>query len=236
MSHAISATAQNSRPLQIAFAFALTFTYFIVEVIGGVLTGSLALLADAAHMLTDVGGLGLALFAGWMSRKAASPARTYGYYRVEILAAAANALVLFAVSFWILYEAWQRFQAPPAVSSVPMLAIAVVGLAALTVVSSWLLVHTVLALHYAHVSYHVAEEARGKPPDAGLIFPATPQPDFLDFAYFSFVIGMTFQVSDVQITSRRLRRIVLLHGLLSFWFNTVIFALSINLASSLFQK
>ena len=127
MSHALSATAQHRRPLQIAFA--LTFTYFIVEVIGGLLTGSLALLADAAHMLTDVGGLGLALFAGWMSRKAASPARTYGYYRVEILAAAANALVLFAVSFWILYEAWQRFQAPPAVSSGPMMAIAVVGLA-----------------------------------------------------------------------------------------------------------
>lgn len=111
-----------------------------------------------------------------------------------------------------------------------------VGLAALTVVSSWLLVHTVLALHYAHVSYHIAEEGGGKSPDAGLIFPATPHPEFLDFAYFSFVIGMTFQVSDVQITSRRLRRLVLLHSLLSFWFNTIIIALSINLASSLFQK
>ena len=111
-----------------------------------------------------------------------------------------------------------------------------VGLAALTVVSSWLLVHTVLALHYAHLCYHIAEEARENPPDSGLIFPATPQPDFLDFAYFSFVIGMTFQVSDVQITSRRIRRIVLLHGLLSFGFNTVILALSLNLASSLFQK
>lgn len=111
-----------------------------------------------------------------------------------------------------------------------------VGLATLTVISSWLLVHTVLALHYAHVSYHLAEDGRGKSPDAGLVFPATPQPDFLDFAYFSFVIGMTFQVSDVQITSRRIRRIVLLHGLLSFGFNTVILALSLNLASSLFQK
>jgi uncharacterized membrane protein len=108
-----------------------------------------------------------------------------------------------------------------------------VALAALTVVSSWLLVHTVLALHYAHICYHLAEESPEKPPDVGVVFPNEPQPDFLDFAYFSFVIGMTCQVSDVQITSRRIRRIALLHGLLSFGFNTVIVALSLNLASTL---
>lgn len=108
-----------------------------------------------------------------------------------------------------------------------------VALAALTVVSSWLLVHTVLALHYAHISYHIAQAANDTPPDLGLIFPNEPQPDFLDFAYFSFVIGMTCQTSDVQITSRRLRRIALLHGLLSFGFNTVILAFSLNLAAAL---
>jgi cobalt-zinc-cadmium efflux system protein len=108
--------------------FALTFGYFIVEVIGGLVTGSLALLADAAHMLTDVAGLALALFASWMSSKPATPARTYGYYRVEILAALINAVVLFGLSFWIMYEAWQRFRDPPSVSSVPMLAVASVGL------------------------------------------------------------------------------------------------------------
>lgn len=84
-----------------------------------------------------------------------------------------------------------------------------VALAALTVVSSWLLVHTVLALHYAHICYHLAEESQEKPPNLGLVFPREPQPDFLDFAYFSFVIGMTCQVSDVQVTARRIRRIVL---------------------------
>lgn len=108
-----------------------------------------------------------------------------------------------------------------------------VALAALTVVSSWLLVHTVLALHYAHISYHIAEKSPEKPPSVGVVFPNEPQPDFLDFAYFSFVIGMTCQVSDVQITSRHIRRIALLHGLLSFGFNTVILALSLNLASAL---
>lgn len=108
-----------------------------------------------------------------------------------------------------------------------------VPLAVLTVAASWLLVHTMLALHYAYICYHLAKESREKSPDAGLIFPKEPQPDFLDFAYFSFVIGMTCQVSDVQITSRRIRRLVLLHGMLSFGFNTVILALTLNLASAL---
>lgn len=108
-----------------------------------------------------------------------------------------------------------------------------VALAALTVVSSWLLVHTMLALHYTHVFYHTSEGTPEKAQGVGVVFPSEKQPDFLDFAYFSFVIGMTCQVSDVQVTSRRIRRIVLWHSLLSFAFNTVILALSLNLASSL---
>jgi cobalt-zinc-cadmium efflux system protein len=122
-----SATPKNRRGLQITFA--LTLAYFIVEVVGGILTNSLALLADAAHMLTDVFGLGLALFATWIGQKPATPEKTYGYYRVEILAALANAVVLFLISFYILYEAYRRFEAPPEVASVPMLFIAVIGLA-----------------------------------------------------------------------------------------------------------
>lgn len=122
----LSSGAQHRRALQITFW--LTFTYFIVEIIGGVLTNSLALLADAAHMLTDVAGLGLALFATWMSQRPANPQKTYGYYRVEILSALANAVVLFLISFYILYEAYRRFQEPPEVASLSMLAIASVGL------------------------------------------------------------------------------------------------------------
>lgn len=122
----ISATAQNRRALQITFA--LTFSYFIVEVVGGIFTNSLALLADAAHMLTDVGGLALALFATWIGQKPATPQKTYGYYRVEILAALTNAVVLFFISFYILYEAYYRFKSPPEVASLPMMIIAVVGL------------------------------------------------------------------------------------------------------------
>jgi cobalt-zinc-cadmium efflux system protein len=122
----LSVTAQNRRALIITFA--LTLSYFIIEVVGGFLTNSLALLADAAHMLTDVFGLGLALFATWISQKPATPEKTYGYYRFEILAAAANAVVLFFISFYILYEAYRRFREPPAVARLPMILIAVVGL------------------------------------------------------------------------------------------------------------
>jgi cobalt-zinc-cadmium efflux system protein len=132
----ISATAQNRRGLQITFA--LTLAYFIVEVVGGILTNSLALLADAAHMLTDVFGLGLALFASWISQKPATPEKTYGYYRFEILAALANGVVLFFISFYILYEAYYRFKSPPEAASLPMMMIAVVGLV-INLVGFWIL-------------------------------------------------------------------------------------------------
>ena len=123
----LSASAQHRRALMVTFG--LTFAYFVIEVVGGLLTNSLALLADAAHMLTDVGGLGLALFAIWITQRPANPAKTYGYYRVEILAALANALILFLVSFYILYEAYRRFQDPPQVNSLPMMIVAAFGLA-----------------------------------------------------------------------------------------------------------
>jgi uncharacterized membrane protein len=106
-------------------------------------------------------------------------------------------------------------------------------LAAGTVVCSWFLVHTVFTMHYAHTYYRQAKTVGGLEKGHGLQFPGSREPDFLDFAYFSFVIGMTFQVSDVQISSRRLRRLALVHGMLSFAFNTVILAFAINLVSGL---
>lgn len=103
-----------------------------------------------------------------------------------------------------------------------------------TVVSSWALIHTVFALRYAHVYYGQKDASSQKNEKTALQFPDETDPDYLDFAYFSFVIGMTCQVSDVQISSREIRRLALLHGLLAFLFNTVIVALSINTVSSLF--
>ena len=100
-----------------------------------------------------------------------------------------------------------------------------VVLAVVTVVSSWLLMHTMFALHYAHSYY-----GHGT---GGLDFPQEKQPDYWDFLYFALVIGMTAQVSDIQVTSRSMRRLTLIHGVLSFFFNTVILALSINIIAGL---
>jgi len=112
----------------LGFVLALTCVYLAVEVVAGVLTGSLALIADAGHMMTDVAGLVLALAAMKFAERRPSPRRTYGYHRVEILAALTNALVLAAVAGYILTEAWQRFRAPQPVASVAVLAVAAVGL------------------------------------------------------------------------------------------------------------
>jgi uncharacterized membrane protein len=102
-----------------------------------------------------------------------------------------------------------------------------------TVVSSWILIHTAFTLHYAHAYYRLQDDDVTSLEGSGVEFPSEKEPDFLDFAYFSFVIGMTCQVSDVQISGRNIRRMALVHGLLSFLFNTVILALTINLASGL---
>ena len=96
---------------------------------------------------------------------------------------------------------------------------------------SWAIVHTIFAFHYAHLYYKEAKD--DTPSGEALNFPDEKKPDYLDFAYFSFVIGMTFQVSDVEIASRRVRRTALLHGLLSFALNTFVVALTINLIAGL---
>ena len=105
-----------------------------------------------------------------------------------------------------------------------------------TVAGSWLLIHTMFALHYAHIFYGDHEDPDIKSYAGGLEFPGEKTPDYLDFAYFAIVIGMTCQVADVVITDRGIRRLALLHGLLSFAFNAVILALSINVVSGLFAS
>lgn len=113
----------------LTWALALTGTFLVVEVIGGIVTQSLALLSDAAHMFTDTTALAIALVAIRIGKRAVDARRTYGYQRFEILAAAFNALLLFGVAGWILYEAYSRFVDPAPVNSTGMLAVASVGLA-----------------------------------------------------------------------------------------------------------
>ena len=123
---AASAAGRHKRPLQAAFG--LTVLYMLAEVVGGLLTGSLALLSDAAHMGTDVVGLGMALAAIHLAGRPAPSHRTYGTYRLEVLAALANGVLLFAVAGYVLFEAYQRLREPPEVLGVPMLVVAVIGL------------------------------------------------------------------------------------------------------------
>ena len=138
MVHAHRETAAARSRGALSVALALTGGYMLVEVVGAFLTGSLALFADAAHMLTDVAGLGMALFAIWIAARPPTRAKTYGYYRAEILAALVNALILLCVAGAILVEAWERLVHPRPVLGAPMLAIGTLGLV-VNLIGVWLL-------------------------------------------------------------------------------------------------
>jgi cobalt-zinc-cadmium efflux system protein len=135
--HGRATAATRSRPA-LAVTLVLTCVFVVVELVAGFWTGSLALLADAGHMLTDAGALALALFATWIAARPPTPAKTYGYYRAEILAALVNALLLLIVAGAILVEAWRRWETPSAILAGPMAAVAAAGLA-VNLVCAWLL-------------------------------------------------------------------------------------------------
>ncbi len=132
MEKALMHSHSESRSIQqthLLIVLLMTGTFMVIEVVGGLFTGSLALLADAGHMLTDVAALGLSAFAMWMAARPSTPEKSYGYHRAEILAAVTNAVVLLLLAVWILYEAYRRVFEPPHVLGVPMLLIGFVGLA-----------------------------------------------------------------------------------------------------------
>ena len=107
--------------------FAISLTILVVEVVGSVVTNSLALLADAGHVLADVAGIGLALLAIWFAGRPATAGRTFGYLRLEILAAIANAVLLFGIAAFVLFEAWQRLNEPVEIATGAMAAFALAG-------------------------------------------------------------------------------------------------------------
>jgi cobalt-zinc-cadmium efflux system protein len=129
MAHAHASAAAAHRGKLVAVLL-LSLAILGVEVVGGIASNSLALLADAGHMLTDVAGVGMALLAIWFAGRSPTNGRTYGYLRVEILAAVANAVLLFVVAAFILFEAWRRLSEPAEIASGLMLAVALVGLGA----------------------------------------------------------------------------------------------------------
>jgi cobalt-zinc-cadmium efflux system protein len=122
----------------LAITLVLVLVYMVAEVIGGLLSNSLALLADAGHMLSDAAALGLALFASWFSRRPATSRHTFGYYRAEILAAVVNAASLIAIAFFIFIEAYHRFQTPHDVEGGIMVGVASGGLV-VNLAGLWLL-------------------------------------------------------------------------------------------------
>jgi cobalt-zinc-cadmium efflux system protein len=128
--------AESQRRLLIVLA--LTAGYMLAQVAGGFLTGSLALLADAGHMLIDVLGLAMAAFAIWFAQRPATPAKTYGFYRAEVLAAVANSFLLFLVAAYVLFEAWRRLREPYEIQTLPMLLLALGGLG-VNLLGAWLL-------------------------------------------------------------------------------------------------
>jgi uncharacterized membrane protein len=144
---------------------------------------------------------------------------------VGVLLISATSVSLFAIMFLLR----ETKNIPPAQEDLHVV------LSILAVLGSWLVLHTVFCLHYAHQFYSPKHTDEQQESPGGLDFPGNQQPDYLDFAYFSFVIGMTAQVSDVEISSRTIRRIALFHGMLSFAFNTVVVALSVNIISQLLQ-
>ncbi len=123
----VSAAGRHVRPLVMALLLTAAFT--VVEVVVGFAVGSLALVSDAGHMLTDVAGLGMAVAAIQVARSHRSSSATYGMYRLEVLAALANTVLLFGIAAYVLVEAWSRFQDPPDVPGAWLLTVAVIGLA-----------------------------------------------------------------------------------------------------------
>jgi cobalt-zinc-cadmium efflux system protein len=145
---------------RLAIALAITGTFMVVEVFAGWLTGSLALLSDAGHMLTDGGALTLAILAQRIAQRARSKERTFGFRRAEVLAALANGIVLGVSSVWIVIEAVRRFSQPPEVQGLPMLVVAAIGLV-LNLISAKLLVGGENNANVRAAAAHVAADAAG---------------------------------------------------------------------------
>ncbi len=142
-------------------ALGITGTWFLIELAGGIYANSLALLADAAHMLTDVAALGLSLFALKISARPATHEKTYGWLRAEILAALANGVFLILIGLYIFYESYRRFLAPPEVKSGPMLAVAAAGLLANLVTARLLYGSRLESLNLRGAFLHVLGDTLG---------------------------------------------------------------------------
>jgi cobalt-zinc-cadmium efflux system protein len=157
--HSLRARERSGREL--IWALAITGLLFALELVGGFLTNSLALIADAAHMLTDLAALGLSLFAHRIAHRPATHQKTFGYLRAEILAALANGVILVVIAIYIFFEAYQRFRSVPEVKGTPMLIIAVLGLLANLATAAMLYRSQKESLNMRGAFLHVVGDAVG---------------------------------------------------------------------------
>ena len=165
MAHRHPAPGENDRrsrsaTRRLTLVLAVTAGFALVELVGGLMANSLALLADAGHMATDIMALGLALLAAWTARRPPDPARTYGYRRVEILAALFNGVALIVIAVMILLEAWQRLAQPPEVAYGLMALVATGGLV-VNLVGAWLLHAHQLGMNVRAAYLHVLGDLLG---------------------------------------------------------------------------
>lgn len=197
---AATSTHRSLHKRRLSIALAITASFFIAEIVGGILTGSLALIADGGHMASDAAALGLALGAIWLASRPPSKERTYGMHRAEILAAFVNSLALVLVAVFIFWEASGRFTDPPTVDATPMLAIATVGLGANLVSMSVLSRERGHSLNLRAAFLHVSGDALGSVGAivAGVIMLTTGS--FIADPVISVVIGVLIIVSAVRIT------------------------------------
>lgn len=179
--------------------------------------------------LWDVGMLCFLTWT-WLLMLKATPATMHknaqrqdvGRWAISSLITAAACVSILAIVFLL-----QRTKGAP--TAIVLLHVV---LSAVTIIGSWLLVHTIFASHYARL-YYQEGKTLAECQDQGLDFPGDAEPDYWDFLYFSFVIGMTSQVSDVAVRSREIRRLTLLHGIIAFFFNTSLLAMTINIVAGL---
>ena len=159
--HHIHKQGESLGKRRLVQAISITGSWFIIELAGGIYSNSLALMADAAHMLTDLGALGLSFFALQISARPATHKKTYGYLRAEILAALGNGIFLVLIGLYIFYEAYQRFQNPPEVKSIPMLVVACTGLLANLVTAALLFRSRSESLNLRGAFLHVSTDTLG---------------------------------------------------------------------------
>jgi uncharacterized membrane protein len=215
-------THVRSHPRLLGAAAAAILLYFLLSGRAGVAT---------RFLIAADGGVLVFLAAVWLMMASATPEgmrrraelEDEGRYTILVLSVA----VAIAILLTIVFELHGIKELRASLEALH------VALAAATILLSWFFMNTIFALHYAHGYYGDADPSDAYKPVGGLVFPGQNQPDYWDFMYFSFVVGMTFQVSDVQIEDHELRRGVLAHGVLAFFFNVIIVALTINIVAGL---